>query len=153
MKHFAAIALVLLWCWPWLPAQEPVALANDDGLRFLVVDVQVDSGAELLAAYQLELAATNGAVKIVGIEGGEHMAFMQPPYYDPAAMQQDHVILAAFNTAVAGQLPSGTVRVASIHLMVTGNVNPSFSARIETAATFDGRQIPVQISIKERNGK
>ena len=74
MKHFAAIALVLLWCWPWLPAQEPVALANDDGLRFLVVDVQVDSGAELLAAYQLELAATNGAVKIVGIEGGEHMA-------------------------------------------------------------------------------
>jgi hypothetical protein len=153
MKQFAAIALALFYCWPWLPAQEPVAVANDDSSRFLVVDVQVNSGAEPLAAYQLEVSSTNGAVKIVGIEGGEHPAFRQPPYYDPAAMQQDHVILGAFNTAAAGQLPSGTVRVASIHVMAVGNVNPSFSARVETAATLDGRPIPVQISIKERNGK
>jgi hypothetical protein len=153
MKYFAAIALVLFCSWPWLPAQEPVATANDSASRFLVVDVQVDSGAEPLAAYQLEFSSTNGAVKIVGIEGGEHAAFKQPPYYDPAAMQQDHVILGAFSTATAGQLPSGTVRVASIHLMATANVKPTFSASVETAATFDGRQIPVQITIKERNGK
>lgn len=153
MKHFAVIAFALFCCWPCLPAQEPVALANDDSSRFLVVDVQVNSGAEPLAAYQLEVSSTNGAVKIVGIEGGEHPAFRQPPYYDPAAMQQDHVILGAFNTGAAGQLPNGTVRVASIHVMTTGKANPSFSARVATAATLDGRQIPVQISIKERNGK
>src|SRR5689334_1766283 len=111
MKHLAAISLLLLCCWPWLPAQEPAALANGDVSRFMVVDVQLDSGAESLAAYQLEFLSTNGTVKIVGIEGGEHAAFKQPPYYDPAAMQQDHVILGAFNTAAVAQLPSGTVRV------------------------------------------
>ena len=153
MKHFAAIAVLLLCCWPWLPAQQPTALASGDASRFMVVDVELDSGAEPLAAYQLEFSATSGAMRIVGIEGGAHAAFKQPPYYDPAAMQQDHVILGAFNTAAAGQLPSGAVRVASIHLVVTGNVNPIFSSRIETAATSDGRQIPVQISVKERSGK
>ena len=153
MKQFAIIVLVLLCCWPWLPAQEPVALANADAPRFTVVDVELDSAAEPLAAYQLEFSSTNGAVKIVGIEGGDHAAFKQPPYYDPAAMQQDHVILGAFNTAAVAQLPSGTVRVASIHVMATGNVKPTFDAKIETAATFDGRQIPVQIRIKERSGK
>jgi hypothetical protein len=153
MKQFALIALTLLCGWPWLPAQEPVAAASNGASQFLVVDVQVDSGTEPLAAYQLEVFSTNGAVKIVGIEGGEHPAFKQPPYYDPAAMQRDHVILGAFNTAAAGQLPSGAVRVASIHVMMAGNVNPNFSARIETAATTEGRQIPVQISIKERGGR
>jgi hypothetical protein len=139
MKRFITIAMVLLCGWLPLPAQEPGAVANVDAPRFVVVDVQVDSGAEPLAAYQLEFFSTNGAVKIVGIEGGEHPAFMQPPYYDPVAMQQDRVVLGAFSTAPGGQLPSGLVRVASIHLMVSGNAKPSFNARIETAATFDGR--------------
>lgn len=150
MKDLVTISIALLWTWLSLSAQEPDAVASADASRFMVVEVQVDSGAERLAAYQLAFTSTNGAVKIVGIEGGEHPAFQQPPYYDPVAMQQDRVVIGAFSTAPAGQLPSGVVRVASVHVMVAGNGKPSFNTRIDAAATIDGRQIPVQISIKER---
>jgi hypothetical protein len=43
--------------------------------RFRAVDIFVDSTNKPLAAYQLEFTASAGA-KIVGIEGGEHAAFL-----------------------------------------------------------------------------
>src|SRR5690349_2141577 len=84
-------------------AQETAPAA---GARFLVMDVWVDSGTEALAAYQVEIAArgagsdaagTNRPVRIVGVEGGEAAAFRSAPYYDPAAMQQERVVLGAFS--------------------------------------------------------
>src|SRR5262245_55404811 len=70
--------------------------------RFEAFDVYVDSGATPLAAYQLELKAT-GDVKAVGIEGGESAAFLDAPYYDPAALHGDQVreqiVIAAFSTS------------------------------------------------------
>ena len=51
-----------------------------------------------LAAYQIEFSVTNILTKIVGIEGGQHPAFREPPFYDPKAMQQERVIIAAFST-------------------------------------------------------
>lgn len=151
MKIFATIALVLFWC-SIAPAQDGAA-ANAGASRFTVVDVMVDSGAERLAAYQVELSATNGAVKIVGIEGGEQTAFIKPPYYDPAAMQQERVVLGAFSTATTEQLPRGVVRVASVHCMMAGDAKPTFTARVAAAATSGGRPISVQINVKERNGR
>ena len=151
MKIFATIALVLLWC-SIAPSQDGAA-ANAGASRFTVVDVMVDSGTERLAAYQVELSATNGAVKIVGIEGGEHSTFTKPPYYDPAAMQQERVVLGAFSTAMAEQLPRGIVRVASVHCMVAGDAKPTFTTRVAATATSGGRPISVQINVKERNGR
>src|SRR5438552_2611435 len=72
--------------------------ADEGRSRFGAMDIFIDSGSTPLAAYQIEIAATNGLAKIVGIEGGEHPAFQQPPFYDPKAMQHDRVILAGFST-------------------------------------------------------
>ena len=81
---------------------------------FTAVDVFMDTGPEPLAAFQIEFRT--GGERIVGIEGGQHAAFKEPAHYDPKAMQQNRVILAAFNTATATQLPKGKTRVATLHL-------------------------------------
>jgi hypothetical protein len=151
MKILVTIAFVLFWS-SLAPAQEPLT-ANAGASRFTVVDVMVDSGTEPLAAYQLELSATNSAVKIVGIEGGEHSAFTKSPYYDPAAIQQERVVLGAFSTAAAAQLPRGAVRVASVHCLVANDAKPTFTAKVTAAATSGGRTILIQINVKERNGR
>jgi len=69
-------------------------------VRFAVVDVYVDSGNQPLAAYQCGLTAARGDVKIVGVEGGEHAAFAEPPYYDPAAMMNDRTAVFVFGERV-----------------------------------------------------
>lgn len=118
---------------------------------FRAVDIFVDSGAQLMAAYQLTFTATKGAVKIVGIEGGEHPAFAQPPFYDPGAMQTERAVLAAFNTAPASQLTKGQVRVATIHLEVRGTESQNYSVQLSTAADPNGARIDVTTSFSERN--
>lgn len=108
-------------------------------IRFTYVDVFIDSKDQPLAAYQFELAAEKGDVKIVGIEGGEHAAFKAPPYYDPAAMSRDHVIIAAFNTGK--DLPKGKTRVARVHVQITGEPKPEYVIKLEVAASFKGQPI------------
>ena len=61
---------------------QPVS-TNNAAVRFVAVDIFVDSQDKSLAAYQLEFSVTNGVAKIVGIEGGEHPAFREAPFYDP----------------------------------------------------------------------
>ena len=120
-------------------------------LRFRAIDVFVDSGTHPLAAYQLDVAASAGTARIVGIEGGAHPAFKTPPYYDPKAIQRERVVLAAFNTSPAEQLPRGQTRVATIHVQIDGTTAPNFTAKVETAATKDGAPISVQCALQERN--
>ena len=88
-----AIALLILM--PAVVAAVLFARAQDDrgpdtltAPRFGHVDVFIDSAAEPLAAYHCEITATAGDVTLVGIEGGEHAAFKEPPYYDPKALGQ-----------------------------------------------------------------
>ena len=116
--------------------------------RFAYVDVYVDSADRPLAAYQLELKADAGDVKIVGIEGGEHAAFKPAPYYDKAAMSGDRVILAAFNTG--NDLPKGKTRVARVMVQVTGDAKPEYRFTLTTAATTGGEKIPAVVSIVQR---
>ncbi len=122
----------------WAAAAQP----QGAGVRFQAVHVSVDTGEEPLAAYQLDLRATTGNVRIVGIEGGEHAAFADPPYYDPTAIQGDQVIIGAFSTARAESLPVGRTRIATIHVRVTGDRQPEFEAELSVAATADGGAIP-----------
>ncbi len=122
----------------WAAAAQP----QGAGVRFQAVHVSVDTGEEPLAAYQLDLRATTGNVRIVGIEGGEHAAFADPPYYDPTAIQGDRVIIGAFSTARAGSLPVGRTRIATIHVRVTGDRQPEYEAKLSVAATADGSAIP-----------
>lgn len=129
-------------------AQQP---AEESRIRFRAVDIYVDSTNTPLAAYQLEFSVTNGIVKIVGIEGGAHQAFHEPPFYDPKAMQQDRVIIAAFSTEEPKNLPIGKTRVATIHLQTIGIEHPAFQLKLETAADSEGNKIPVTASAKEEN--
>jgi hypothetical protein len=110
-------------------------------VRFTTVDIVIDAGDAPLAAYQIEFKATTPGVTIVGIEGGDHPAFSEPPYYDPKAIQQERVILASFNTADANDLPTGKTRVATIHLEVSGGIPPQYTIDLAVAADPQGARI------------
>jgi len=122
----------------------PVGITEKDS-QFEAIDVYVDSGADPLAAYQLELASETPGVKIVGIEGGEHTAFSDAPYYDSRAMRNNRVIIAAFSTGK--DLPSGRSRVARIHVEIQGAGARSYRTRLSVSATVEGRRIPARVSL------
>jgi hypothetical protein len=111
----------------------------------VVVDIFIDSGAVPLAAWQVELAAERGKVKIVAIEGGEHPAYKEPPRYDPAAIGYKRVVLAAFNTGK--DLPKGKTRVARLRLQVFGDTEPEYVTRLDVAASPDGKRIKAVVSL------
>lgn len=127
---------------PFVPAQtEP---------EFRTVDIFIDSQGEPLAAYQLDWSIASRNATIVGIEGGEHPAFKNPPYYDPKAIQQERIIVAAFTLSSSDPLPKGTTRVATIHLQTTAGAHCEFKFQKFEAAASDGRRIPIEASSRER---
>jgi hypothetical protein len=112
---------------------------------FAFVDVVVDSGSTPLAAWQVELVDGTKQASIVGIEGGEHAAFRDPPYHDRRALQKNRVVIAAFQTD--GALPTGSTRVARVHYHTSG-MSPVWHVQIVTAADADGRPIQAAVSIR-----
>jgi hypothetical protein len=116
-------------------------------VRFEAVEIYIDSKDEALAAYQFELSTKAGEIAIVGVEGGEHPAFKEPPYYDPAALSNDRIIIAAFNTGK--DLPKGRTRVATIHLQLTGETEPEYVLELDVAASASGNRIAANISLAE----
>lgn len=131
-------------------AQQP---AEESPVRFRAVDIYVDSGNTPLAAYQLEFSVTNTVAKIVGIEGGAHPAFREPPYYDPKAIQQERVIIAAFNTDKPENLPTGKTRVATIHIETIGAGNPAYELKLQTAGDSAGNKIQVTAMVQEEKSQ
>lgn len=129
-----------------LHQQVGLALIVQPNVRFVPLHITIDSGDQTLAAYQFELKATAGQIKIVGVEGGEHPAFKEPPYYDPAALANDRIIIAAFNTG--SDLPTGSTRIATIHLQIIGDVEPEYELELVVAADADGKEIPAKINIE-----
>ena len=149
MKATAYAITLLLIAAAALPgAVDRPAEANKAGdatkVRFAPLAIYVDPQGMPLAAYQFELKAVAGQVQIVGVEGGEHTAFKAPPYYDPAALAQDRIIIAAFSTDQ--DLPTAKTRVATIHLQVTGDVEPQYELTLTVAAEDNGQTIKAQIA-------
>jgi hypothetical protein len=133
---------------PAFGAGQAVAPPPGEGaVRFVTVDVFVESGAMGLAAWQIEVVPVKRdgvTVTLVGIEGGEHAAYVKPAYYDPAALTADEggrVILAAYSTGK--HLPTGHSRVARLHVMVEGEAGgqPEFTVKLKVAADAEGRAI------------
>ena len=125
--------------------------AGERGVRFAPLHIYLDSGDRSLAAFQFELKATTGQIEIVGVEGGKHEAFSEAPYYDPAALAQDRIIIAAFNT---GQdLPKGHTRIATIHLQITGEAEPQYELELTVAGDADGKEIPAKITFEKGEEK
>ena len=126
-------------------------IVAEPGVRFAPLHIYLDSGNRSLAAYQFELEATTGQIEIVGVEGGKHKAFSESPYYDPAALAQNRIIIAAFNT---GQdLPTGRTRIATIHLQITGDAEPEYELKLTVAGDADGGEIPAEITFEKGEQK
>ena len=146
----ALMAFILLLALHMIAQPAP----NDESHgSFRVVDIYLDSKGASLAAYQVTISVTNADAKIVGIEGGEHQAFRQPPVYDPRAMQRERVIIAAFNTGSANELPNGKTRVATIHFQTHSNKPLQCIVNPNTAGNPDGTKIAVQATWEERKNK
>jgi hypothetical protein len=133
-----------------VPARGP-KYSSGQKVRFAPVRIYLDSGATPLAAYQFELKARTGQIKIVGVEGGEHPAFREAPYYDPAALMHDRIIIAAFNTGT--DLPHGRTRVATVHLQILGDAEPQYELKLVVAADQDGQKIPADSSLQAGENK
>jgi hypothetical protein len=116
-------------------------------VRFAPLHIYLDSGNRPLAAYQFELKAAAGQIKIVGVEGGQHAAFKEAPYYDPAALANDRIIIAAFNTS--HDLPKGRTRIATIHLQIIGDIEPDYELKLTVVADADGKEIPARITFEK----
>jgi hypothetical protein len=119
--------------------------------RFFPLNIYIDSSSETLAAYQFELYSTSPQIKIVGVEGGDSTAFKEPPYYDPAALANNRIIIAAFNNG--DNLPKGKTKVATIHLQATGDIEPAFEISLTLAATKGGQKINAEISFEKGEQK
>ncbi len=116
-------------------------------VHFAPLHIYLDSGNKTLAAYQFELKAAAGQIKIVGVEGGQHKAFEEAPYYDPAALANDRIIIAAFNTG--SELPKGRTRIATIHLQIIGNAEPDYELKLIVAGDVEANEIPAKISFEK----
>ena len=133
-----------------LPAPPAPSAPADDAARpalsFHAVPVEITCAAPL-AVYQITIAAPPDTVRIVGIEGGTAEPFRAPPHYDPRAMMHETVIIGAFSTRPAHELPSGTVRVATLHLEVRGDPLPDFDVTLDAAAGADGADLDATVTL------
>lgn len=124
-------------------------------IRFATVDVYLDTSAPL-AAWQFELTEANGLMTVVGVENGQSRAFGGAPYYDLDAVSSggaDRIIVADFSLAGADTLPRGTTRIATVHVELTGSVEPDYRVRLITAGDSAGRTIEAAISLQAQNGR
>jgi len=113
--------------------------------RFEAIDIEIEAPDDPLAAYQIELFDRSGRMQIAGVEGGDPAAFREPPYYDPRALRESRIVLAAFSTSE--DLPRGRIRVARIHVMIEGDGEPEIESRLVVAATAGGREIRAKLII------
>ena len=121
------------------------------GPRFAALAIYLDSPAAV-AAWQFKLEDSNGAMTVVGVENGGHPAFPRAPYYDREAVARggaERIVVADYSLAEERLLPTGRVRLATLHLMLAGE--PDFELRLITATTRDGNAIDASISFTELN--
>ena len=126
------------------------AVAQD--VRFETLDIYIDSSAPF-AAWQIELSDRTGNLVIVGVENGEARAFEKAPYYDMDAVESgaaNRLILASYSLAESNELPRGRTRVATVHVMVTGDTAPELNTRI--VAAYDGSKLDATASIVKESG-
>jgi hypothetical protein len=150
MKEITAIILMSISIIvPVLAQQSEQEITTvQPSVRFAPLHIYLDSGSRPLAAFQFELKAAAGQIKIVGVEGGQHAAFKEAPYYDKAALyKSNRIIIAAFNTG--RELPKGRTRIATIHLQIIGDAEPDYELKLTIAADADAKEIPAKISFEK----
>ncbi len=127
-----------------------VAALGEAEARFVPVEVFVDS-PQRVAAWQFELKDRNASMKVVGVENGGSDVFQRAPYYDREAVTRGEarrIVVADYSLAEESELPTGRIRVATLHLMLDGDAD--FELNLVTATTADGRPIEAAtVSLQE----
>jgi len=149
MQKITGIILAILFVIVPVLAQRPdnEYPVSRTAVRFAPLHIYLDSANQALAAWQFELKTTSGQIKIVGVEGGQHPAFAEAPYYDPAALASDRIIVAAFSTQQ--DLPKGKTRIATLHLQIIGDVEPEYELKLIVSADSNGKEIPAKITFEK----
>jgi hypothetical protein len=115
--------------------------------RFASVDILIDPKGQPLAAWQLEFSAEVGQISLVGVETGEHPAYAKrPPYYDPAALAGNRIILGDYS--LDKTLPTTTTRVARLMLEIRGDRQPQYVTKLTAAADPTGKPITAAVTLK-----
>ncbi len=118
--------------------------------QFVSIDVFIDS-EQALAAWQFEFTAGATLMQVVGVENGQSGAFSTAPYYDREATnlgRVDRIVVADYSLADGAVLPSGRIRVTTLHLMLSADAVADFQSRLIVAAGYDGNEIEADISIE-----
>ena len=126
--------------------------SDDAAVRFSALDIYLEA-SEPFAAWQFELSEGTGQMLVVGVENGESAAFGDAPYYDLEAVGTgvaDRVIVADFTIRPASELPSGRVRIATVHVRLNGPADPDYALRLVAAANEAGEPIPASIDLDIR---
>jgi hypothetical protein len=123
------------------------AAPNPPISRFAAVDILIDPANQPCAAWQLEFTAEPGQISLVGVETGDHPAYnARPPYYDPAALAGNRIILGDYSLATT--LPTKPFRAARLMLEIKGDAKPTYVTKLMAAATPDGKSIAGTITVK-----
>jgi len=128
--------------------------AEDDNIRFAALDIYLTT-TEPVAAWQFELSDQHGLMKVVGVEKGDSPAFARAPYYDREAVrlgEADRIVVADYSLANNDELPFGRIRIATVHLMLSGDDDMNVDLLLTTAATYDGRATDASISFEIQTG-
>jgi len=117
--------------------------ATEEEPRFAAWELWLEVPERPVAAWQVEVSVHDATV--VGIEGGETDGFHDPPLYDPAALVEERLALAAFSTTAV--LDTGAHRIATLHLRQTGE--PRFGLALVAAASADGERVEAHVHLEE----
>ncbi len=124
------------------------AASNTTAVSFLSFDLWIDGGEDALAAYQVEVTYDAKRVRIVGLEGGEHEAYRDAPYFDRTGFTGGRIVVAAFISR-DDDAPGGRTRVARIHVAVERDGAPDLGVRLVTAAKPGGERITPAVKLRK----
>lgn len=139
------VLLLVLWTVAW-PGS---SLAEGMKPRFVALNVHLES-AQPVAAWQFELSESGGRMRVVGVENGDSPAFAEAPYFDRKAVNDgraDRIIVADFTLRPENELPVGKVRIATVHVRLTGDSKPEYVLRLVTAGNAAGKRVPASVHL------
>lgn len=115
---------------------------------FGTIVVTLDPAGQELAGWQLRADFGKSDARIVGVEGGEHPAYADPPHYDPKALNTGEIILAALGSNE--ELPTDATIVAILHVEHDRSGLPPLEISEVVAVGADGNEITVTVT--QENG-
>ena len=117
-------------------------------ITFRSVDVYITTDIQKLAAYQIQIIDNSGRATLVGVEGSSvEQAYNHPPYYDQKALQSNQIILAA----IAGDnkiLPSGKIKVATLHYQIKGDAPVKLNQKLIALANKEQKKISGKLDLQ-----